>query len=229
MVAQPDITNIAALLADPSRATMLVALLDKDALPASELAHKAYISPQTASSHLSKLVAGNLIAVERHGRHRYYRLANEQIGRFIETLATIATPPRVASVNDLDEESKAIRYARTCYDHLAGKVAVQIAHSLEQQNLLKRSGKSYDATPAGEKWFKKLRIDVVELQHSRRPFALQCLDWSERQYHIAGALGAALLHRFFTLNYIARTRQTRCIRVTLEGRKALNRLLNLHL
>jgi len=229
MVAEPDITNIAALLADPSRATMLLALLDKDALPASELAHKAYISPQTASSHLSKLVAGNLIAVERHGRHRYYRLANDQVGRFIETLATIATPPRVVSVNDLDEESKAIRYARTCYDHLAGKVAVQITDSLEKQNLLTRSGNNYEATPEGEKWFKKLRIDVAELQHSRRPFALQCLDWSERQYHIAGALGAALLDRFFILNYIARTKQTRCIRVTLEGRKALNRLLNWHL
>jgi DNA-binding transcriptional ArsR family regulator len=229
MITEPDITSIAALLADPSRATILVALLGKDALPASELAHKAYISPQTASSHLSKLVAGNLIAVERHGRHRYYRLANEQVGRFIETLATIATPPRVPSVDDLDEESKAIRYARTCYDHLAGKVAVQIAHSFEQQNLLTRSGKGYDVTPEGEQWLKRLRIDVAELQQSRRPFALQCLDWSERQYHIAGLLGAALLDRFFALNYIARTKRTRCIRVTLDGKKAFNRLLNLHL
>jgi DNA-binding transcriptional ArsR family regulator len=229
MITEPDITSIAALLADPSRATILVALLGKDALPASELAHKAYISPQTASSHLSKLVAGNLIAVERHGRHRYYRLANEQVGRFIETLATIATPPRVPSVDDLDEESKAIRYARTCYDHLAGKVAVQIAHSFEQQNLLTRSGKGYDVTPEGEQWLKRLRIDVAELQQSRRPFALQCLDWSERQYHIAGLLGAALLERFFALNYLARTKRTRCIRITLDGKKALNRLLNLHI
>jgi DNA-binding transcriptional ArsR family regulator len=229
MVVEPDITNIAALLADPSRATMLVALLGKDAMPATELAHKAYISPQTASSHLAKLVAGNLIAVERHGRHRYYRLANEDVGRFIETLATIAPPPRGPSANDLDEDAKAIRYARTCYDHLAGKVAVQIAHSLEQQQLLTRSAKSYEVTPDGQKWFKKLRIDVTELQQSRRPFALQCLDWSERQCHIAGLLGAALLDRFFALNYIARTRSPRCVRITLEGKKAFSRLLNLQL
>jgi len=97
------------------------------------------------------------------------------------------------------------------------------------QNLLTRSGKAYETTPEGETWLKRLRIDVKELQHSRRPFALQCLDWSERQYHIAGLLGAALLERFFALNYIARTKRTRCIRITLEGKKALNRLLNLHL
>ena len=229
MGAEPDITNIAALLADPSRAAMLLALLDKDALPASELAHKAYVSPQTASAHLSKLVAGNLIVVERHGRHRYYRLANENVGRFIETLATIAPPPRILAASELDEEAKAIRYARTCYDHLAGKVAVQISHSLERQTLLTRSGNNFEATPEGEKWFKKLRIDVAELRHGRRPFALQCLDWSERRYHIAGLLGAALLERFFVLNYIARTRNPRCIRVTIEGKKALNRLLNLQL
>ena len=229
MVAEPDITNIAALLADPSRATMLVALLGKDAMPATELAHKAYISPQTASSHLSKLVAGNLIAVERHGRHRYYRLANEDVGRFIETLATIAPPPRVPSDSDLDEDAKAIRYARTCYDHLAGKVAVQITNSLEQQGLLMKSGKNYEVTPAGEKWFKRLRIDVVKLQQARRPFALQCLDWSERQCHMAGLLGAALLDRFFALNYIARGRSARSVRITHEGKKALNRLLDLQL
>jgi DNA-binding transcriptional ArsR family regulator len=229
MVAEPDITNIAALLAEPSRATMLVALLGKDALPATELAHKAYISPQTASSHLSKLVAGNLIAVERHGRHRYYRLASVEVGRFIETLATIAPPPRVLPVNDLDEHSKAIRYARTCYDHLAGKVGVEIARSLELRALLTRSGKNYEVTAEGEKWFKKLRIDAVELQQERRPFALQCLDWSERQHHIAGLLGAALLDRLFALNYIARMKNPRCIRITLEGKKALGRLLNLHL
>ena len=228
MVAEPDITEIAALLADSSRATMLLALLGKDALPATELAHKAYISPQTASSHLSKLVNGNLIAVERHGRHRYYRLANEQVGRFIETLATIA-PPRVSSSDDLDEYAKAIRYARTCYDHLAGKFGVQITHNLEQQKLLTRSGKNYEVTPAGDKWFKRLRIDVAKLQQGRRPFAFQCLDWSERQYHLAGLLGATLLDRFFDLNYIARTKSPRCIRVTLEGKKALNRLLNLQL
>jgi DNA-binding transcriptional ArsR family regulator len=229
MVAEPDITNIAALLADSSRATMLVALLGKDALPASELAHKASISPQTASSHLSKLVAGNLIAVERHGRHRYYRLASEDIGRFIETLATIAAVPRVPSINDLDEDAKAIRYARTCYDHLAGKVAVQIARNLEKGGLLRRSDKNYEVTAAGEKWFKKLRIDVTGLQQGRRPLALQCLDWSERQYHLAGALGAALLDSFLKLKYMVRARNSRCVRVTLEGQKALNQLLKLNL
>src|SRR5438270_454897 len=127
MIAEPDISEIAALMGEPSRAAMLVALLGKDALPASELADKARVSPQTASSHLAKLVAGELLAVERHGRHRYYRLASDQVGRFIETLASLAPPPRVYALREADEEAKALRYARTCYDHLAGKVAVEIA------------------------------------------------------------------------------------------------------
>src|ERR687886_315719 len=103
MIAEPNIADIAALAGDPSRAAILVALLGKDALPASELAHKAYISPQTASSHLSKLVAGKLLAVERHGRHRYYRLASDEVGRSIETLAALAPPPRVSPLAEVDE------------------------------------------------------------------------------------------------------------------------------
>ena len=138
MIAEPDISAIAALVGEPSRATILVALLGKDALPASELAHKANISPQTASSHLSKLVVGKLLAVERHGRHRYYRLTSDEVGRFIETLASLAPPPRVSPRGVMDEEAKAIRYARTCYDHLAGKVAVEIARAMVSGGWLKR-------------------------------------------------------------------------------------------
>jgi hypothetical protein len=170
-----------------------------------------------------------LITVERYGRHRYYRLASEDVGRFIETLATIAQPPRVPSVDDLDEDAKAIRYARTCYDHLAGKIAVEIARSLEKGELLRCTGKGYEVTPEGEKWFKKLRIDVPNLQQGRRPFALRCLDWSERQYHIAGALGAALLDSFLKLKYVARPRNSRRVRITLEGQKALSQLLKVNL
>ena len=227
MVAEPDISEIAALVGEPSRATMLVALLGKDALPASELAHKAYISPQTASSHLSKLVAGKLLAVERHGRHRYYRLASDEVGRFIETLASLAPPPRVSPHKELDEEAKAIRYARTCYDHLAGKVAVELARAMVSGGWLKRAGRNFEVTAVGERGLNNLGISTEEIRQSRRAFALQCLDWSERQHHIAGALGAALMERMLTLKWVARTRGTRCVRVTLEGRKALHRLLKL--
>jgi DNA-binding transcriptional ArsR family regulator len=229
MIAEPDIAQIAALMGEPSRATMLVALLSKKALPATELASQAYISPQTASSHLSKLVAGRLLTVEQHGRHRYYRLASDEVGRAIESLAIIAPPPRAPHNAQEDERLKTVRYARTCYDHMAGKVAVAIARGLEQREFLIRSGRDYDVTDSGNEWFRELGIDTDSLRNNRRAFALQCLDWSERQYHISGALGAALLDRLLNLNYIARARTPRCIRVTLEGKKALNRLLNLNL
>jgi DNA-binding transcriptional ArsR family regulator len=229
MIAEPNIAQIAALIGDPSRASILVALMGKEALPATELASKAYISPQTASSHLSKLVAGNLLTVERHGRHRYYRLANDEVGRAIEALASLAPTPRVSESRDVDEQLKTVRYARTCYDHLAGKVAVEIARSLEDREYLVRSGRTYEVTEVGKKWFAALGVDTDELYRTRRNFALQCLDWSERRYHVAGALGAALLDRMLKLNYIARARTARCIRVTLEGKKALNRQLGLSL
>ena len=227
MVAEPNIADIAALMGEPSRATMLVALLGKEALPASELAYKAHISPQTASSHLSKLVAGKLLAVERHGRHRYYRLASDEVGRFIETLASIAPPPRISPIAGTEEGVKAIKYARTCYDHLAGKVAVEIARAMESSGWLAREGRNFEVTAVGEGRLGDLGINVEELRRCRRAFSPQCLDWSERQHHIAGALGAALLDRMLTLKWVARTRGTRCVRVTLEGRKSLSRILNL--
>jgi DNA-binding transcriptional ArsR family regulator len=227
VIAEPDIADIAALMGEPSRATMLVALLGKDALPASELAYKAHISPQTASSHLSKLVAGKLLAVERHGRHRYYRLASDEVGRFIETLASIAPPPRISPLRGVDEDVKAIKYARTCYDHLAGKVAVDIARAMESGGWLTRAGGNFEVTADGERRLNDLGINTEGLRRCRRAFSPQCLDWSERQHHIAGALGAALLDRMLALKWVARTRGTRCVRVTMEGKKALSRILNL--
>ena len=223
MIAEPNIAEIAALMGEPSRATMLVALLGKEALPATELASQALISPQTASSHLSKLVAGRLLTVEQHGRHRYYRLASDEVGRALESLAIIAPPPPAAHNTQEDEQLKTVRYART------GKVAVAITRALEQREFIIRSGQAYEVTDSGKEWFRGLRIDTDNLRTNRRAFALQCLDWSERQYHISGALGAAFLDRLLNLKYIARARTRRCIRVTVEGKRALNRLLNLNL
>src|SRR5918911_2629898 len=168
MIAEPDISEIAALMGEPSRATMLVALLGKDVLPASELAHKARVSPQTASSHLAKLVAGKLLAVERHGRHRYYRLAGDQIGRFIETLASIAPPPRISPLAGTEEGVKAIQYARTCYDHLAGKVAVEMARAMESSGWLARAGRDFEVTAVGEGRLGDLGINIGELRRCRR-------------------------------------------------------------
>lgn len=215
-------------MGEPSRAAMLVALLGRDALPATELAHKARVSPQTASSHLSKLVAGKLLAVERYGRHRYYRLASDQVGRFIETLASLAPPPpRVSHLMYVDEEAKAIRYARTCYDHLAGKVAVEMARAMVSGGWLERDGRNFEVTALGQRRLKSFGISTGEIGQGRRAFALQCLDWSERQHHIAGALGAALMDRMLTLKWIARAKGKRCVRITLEGRKSLQHLLKL--
>jgi hypothetical protein len=173
------------------------------------------------------LVAGKLLAVERHGRHRYYRLASDEVGRFIETLASLAPPPRVSPHGVMGEEDKAIRYARTCYDHLAGKVAVEIAHAMVSGGWLERAGRNFEVTAAGERGLNNLGIDVDGVRQARRAFALQCLDWSERQHHIAGALGAALMDRMVKLKWVARSKGTRCVRVTLVGREALDRLLKL--
>jgi hypothetical protein len=122
---------------------------------------------------------------------------------------------------------KAIKYARTCYDHLAGKVAVEMARAMESNGWLAREGRDFEVTAVGEGRLADLGINVEKLRRCRRAFSPQCLDWSERQHHIAGALGAALLDRMLTLKWVARTRGTRCVRVTLEGKKALSRILNL--
>ncbi|MBV9388059.1 MAG: winged helix-turn-helix transcriptional regulator [Chroococcidiopsidaceae cyanobacterium CP_BM_ER_R8_30] len=217
MIADPDFSSIATLIADPSRAAMLAALLGGQTLPATELAHCAQISPQTASTHLNKLVAGHLVTVKRQGRHRYYCLASSEVATVLETLATLAPASPVRSFQQ-SQHAQAIRQARTCYDHLAGQLGVELTRQLVSRNLLNPIEPAYQVTAQGEQWFNELGIDLKLLRQKRRALACQCLDWSERHYHLAGALGAALQSRWFELAWIQRIPASRAVRITEVGR-----------
>lgn len=193
---------------------MLMALLDGATLPAGQLANIADIAPQTASSHLSKLVSARLLAVEQQGRHRYYRLANIHVADAIEALLSIT--PRVNEPSGVP--MRAIDYARTCYSHLGGRLAVEIADALRKRDFLRASAsKQYNVTKAGLVWFEQLGMPITESQTKRPRFARQCLDWTERRHHIAGDLGSVMLRKFQELKWIAPTRDTRDLRVTQEG------------
>ncbi|MDA8205803.1 MAG: helix-turn-helix domain-containing protein, partial [Thermaerobacter sp.] len=176
----------------------------------------ARVTPQTASSHLAKMVAGGLLVHESYGRHRYYRLANAEVGLALEALNTIASPKPVRSLRESDE-SRALRFARTCYDHLAGEVGVALTDKMVELGLIQVEGRDFVVTVDGSKWFHEFGIDVAGIRRGRRHFARQCLDWSERRHHLAGALGAALTNRLLELTWVERVARGRAVRVTSAG------------
>jgi DNA-binding transcriptional ArsR family regulator len=209
-----DVALPAALIGDPTRAGFLLALTEKDALPLSELARLAGVSNSTASIHLGKLVDAGLLSVEPHGRHRYFRLANPAVATALEALAAIAPPRPVSST----QEANGIRAARTCYDHLAGEVGVALLDGLRRKRIVRTRDSNVELTPSGRKRFEELGVDLAP---TRRQFTRLCLDWSERRYHLAGALGAALTRQLFELGWIQRSASGRAVRVTAKGRRGL--------
>ncbi len=226
-VMNSQFTATAALLSDPGRASILMALIDGIALPAGQLAMIANVAPQTASSHLSKLVSGKLLEVEQQGRHRYYRLAGSEVASAIEALLAVTPRESNHSVHPTrNGQSESIEYARTCYSHLAGQLGVEITDVLQKRGfLVAQQPKIYRVTPAGREWFAQLGIAISETQIKQKQFARRCLDWTERRHHLAGPLGSALLTRFRELKWIAPMRGTRAVRVTLEGQRKLSELL----
>jgi DNA-binding transcriptional ArsR family regulator len=221
------IASIAELIADPARSAILVALLDGLALPAGELALLAGVSAQSASGHLSKLVVGGLLAVHSAGRHRYYRIAKPEVAHALEALGAISTMPRPCSV-PADPHARALCAARSCYDHLAGRVAVELAAALESAKAIKPCGdRDYEIGSHGKAWFKTMGLDIDALRRSRRSFARQCLDWTERKPHLAGALGAALCSRMLALKWMARRPKTRALRITQLGARELHARLRI--
>jgi len=223
MLADADIATPAALIGDATRATFLMALSEGRALPASELAERAGVSASTASVQLAKLLDGGLLEGERHGRHRYYRLADPAIATTIESLAVIA-PRRAASSLRQARVGSELQAARTCYDHLAGALGVTVFEALQRQRLLTRE---LEVTRRGAKRFGELGIEVEELARGRRPLARLCLDWTERRHHLAGALGAAFAARCFELGWIERIPTSRAVRLTAKGRRAFTRKLSI--
>jgi DNA-binding transcriptional ArsR family regulator len=222
-----DISTVAALIGDATRAQMLWALMGGVALPAGELAMSANVAPQTASAHLSKLLEANLISAEPQGRHRYYRLANPDIGAVIEALATVA-PRSYASGRDGARDRNPLRFARTCYKHLAGTLAIQVNEALLHRAILLRDdSKRYRVTGEGQAWFEKLGVDVANIKSDPRGVARPCLDWTERRHHLAGPLGTALLQRLFEMKWLARIDKTRIVRATIKGQEHLHYLLGI--
>ncbi|HEX2911666.1 MAG TPA: winged helix-turn-helix domain-containing protein [Chloroflexia bacterium] len=220
MLATPDLAAVAALIADPSRAAMLAALLGGISLPAGELARLARISPQTASSHLSRLVEGGLLAVRINGRHRYYQLSSPQVAHALEALALVAPAPRVASLGH-SLEIEAVRKARTCYNHLAGRLGVTLTQTLIEKGYLLFHEEAYELSQSGEDWFSNIGVEYGQSARKRANFARTCLDWSERKPHLAGPLGVALTRRLFKLEWIVRVEGSRGVKVTPFGRQQL--------
>ncbi|HZR28882.1 MAG TPA: helix-turn-helix transcriptional regulator [Terriglobales bacterium] len=222
-----DVSAVAALMGDPTRAKMLLALMGGLALPAGELAMSANVAPQTASAHLSKLVQGRLLKAEIQGRHRYYRLASAEIAAAIEALAAVAPRPGTKDRRE-SEEPNPLRFARTCYTHFAGTLAVEINDALQKRSfLIPGPDRQYRITADGRLWFEKLGIDMAGMKSGRSDFARQCLDWTERRHHLAGALGTELLQQFFELKWMARIGKTRAVRVTHRGQEQLSKLLGI--
>jgi DNA-binding transcriptional ArsR family regulator len=220
MDAPPDPASVARLIGEPARATILTALLGGESLPATDLAYRCRLKPQTVSFHLARLVEGGLLSVERSGRHRYYRLADPLVARALEALNAISPRPPVRSLKQ-SREAEALRFARTCYDHLAGVLGVGITRALLEKGYMEPSDGHYRVTLSGEGWLTGFGVPAPELERKRRAFAPRCLDWSERRHHVAGALGAGITGRLFELGWVARTSMPRAVRLTEEGREGL--------
>src|SRR5271170_650719 len=199
----PNIARIAALLGDAARADALTALMTDRALTATELAAGAGVTKQTMSAHLSKLLDASLIAVNQQGRHRYFRLADADVAGLLESLMGVAF--RTGAVRLLSSPREpALRKARVCYDHLAGELGVLAYESLVGNDLLEMSPRGLRPNAAGIRWFEEAGIDTEAASRQRRAFCRPCMDWSERRYHLAGSLGAALLSRVCGLGWARR-------------------------
>ena len=219
MEAGPHIAQVAALVGDPARANVLCALLDGRALTATELAYVANVTPQTASSHLAKLADAGLLAVARQGRHRYYRLASPLVGRMLEGIMAVAEVGP-ARYRPHWRSGEALRAARTCYDHLAGRLAVRLADALVERGHVVLADDGGEVTATGMAHLAGIGIELgTEGRHYRRAFCRPCLDWSERRPHLAGRLGAALCARAFELGWVARIKDSRAVAITPVGRE----------
>ncbi len=215
----PDIALLGAMIGDPARANMLIALMSGKALTATELASEAGITVQTASSHLSKLEAAGLLQQRKQGRHRYFTLADEDVAEVLESLMGLAARRGLMRTRT-GPKDPALRHARVCYNHLAGDLGVQLFDSLQQRDLLVGSETDFALTEAGRAFLDEMGIDVDALERERRPVCKSCLDWSERRTHMAGALGTAMLTRFMDLGWAERVPKSRVISFTAKGQKA---------
>jgi DNA-binding transcriptional ArsR family regulator len=228
MSSPAEIAAAAALVGDPTRAAMLWALMDGRALSAGELASAAGVTPQTASGHLAQLAEAGFIAVAPMGRRRYHRLASPAVAHLIESLTAFTTPERRPRLVVGPREA-ALRRLRTCYDHLAGEVAVGIADRMQTRGQLELSHDGAALTPDGEAFVRSLGLDLDASRAARRVFCRPCLDWSERRLHLAGAVGAALCTLSLERGWFRRAASGRALEITPRGVSALHESFDVEL
>ncbi len=224
MNVEDKFVSISALLCEPARAKMLWNLLDGRAYTAGELSIVADTSPTSASNHLSKLLDAEIVKVEIQGRHRYYSLSNSEVAYAVEALANLASNSTTKNIKK-ELEKNGVKYCRTCYDHLAGFVAVKIVETLETKGYLTKSMNVYLVSEKGWKWFQFFNISKDDFINNRRPVTRQCLDWSERRPHLAGQLGATFLNRMLEKKWFKKVEFSRELVITGKGRQELYDLL----
>ena len=215
----PHIAAIAALIGERARADILTALMGGQALTATELAGVAGVSKATTSAHLARLAEGRLVVVESQGRHRYFRLADDDVAELLESLMGVAYRAGALRLKSSPREP-AMRKARVCYDHLAGDLGVFAFEQLQRRRFLRHGEAGLALTPAGERFAAALGIDPAAHRGSRRPACRLCLDWSERRHHLAGTVGAALLERIYALEWARREKDSRVVRFSPAGERA---------
>jgi len=223
MVDTDMLSTVAALLGEPARTRILNALLSGRAMTAKELAYFAGVTAATASSHLSRLVGGHLLAMEKQGRCHYYRLRSADVARAIEGLMTVATIPS-NGWPPFHHVDPALREARMCYDHMAGRLGVAVCDLLRRRHHVVLVDGGGEVTPGGERFLADLGVDLAKARGAKRHYCRGCIDWTERRHHLSGAVGAALADAFLARRLVARIADSRALSVTPLGRKTLGAL-----
>ena len=223
-----DLASVASLIADRHRAQMLMTLLGGTPQSGSALAEAAGISRSLASAHLKKLVAGGLVRAQASGRQQLYSIAADPVADALEILILLAPAGKVRSLTDATR-ARSLRWARMCYDHLAGMVGVSVTEALVARGLLGQVDGTYRIGTGGAEEFGRLGIDVSRLEQRTRPLLRPCMDWSERRYHLAGSLGAALTGAFVERGWIVTREASRIVTVTKAGQAGLQDWLGVDL
>ena len=213
------LAEVAGLLADPARTRILTALLGGCAFTGKELAYFAGVSAPTASSHLSRLVAGELLVMEKQGRCHYYRLKSAEVAHAIEGLLTAVTPTKGWPPGH--RVPPALREARMCYDHMAGRLGVSLCDLMLRRHYLVLADGAGELTGAGDRFLTGLGVDLEQARGAKRRYCRSCIDWTERRPHISGAVGAALAGTFLEQKLVARIPDSRALTVTPAGRRKL--------
>ena len=215
---EPNIAHVAALIGEPTRAKMMIALMSGKALTATELAVEADISSSTASSHLTKLVNSELLMVRKQGRHKYFQIGSQEVAALIESLLNISSRIQTHVITTGPSDI-ALRKSRVCYDHLAGELAVHLTDTLKEQALIIPSDNNWQLSDAGENFFNALGFVSTEYKQKKRPLCKACLDWSERRDHVAGALGQWILNDIFNQGWATKALDSRVVIFSSSGLK----------